>query len=130
MAPSLLGRALLTWVGNCVALWVAAAIVPAIDFGDKFGTLVLAGAILGIVNFALRPLIVLFTLPFVIITLGFGLLLINMLMLWVTSKLVTGLQIGDFWSTLWGAIIIWLINMAPSPLIGRRAWRRAMRAGE
>jgi putative membrane protein len=109
---------ILAWLGNCFALLVAAAIVPAISYGDDLGTLLFAGAILGIVNFALRPVIVLMTLPAVILSLGVALLFINALMLWVTSGIVPGLYVGGFGSTLAGALAIWLSNMA------LRNWRR------
>jgi putative membrane protein len=104
-------RLLATWLGNCLGLLLAAAIVPAISYGNDLGTLLLAGAILGVVNFALRPLVVLLTLPAVVLSLGLALLAINALMLWVTSKLVTGLSVGGFFSTLAGALIVWLANL-------------------
>lgn len=121
MNGSLAGRALLTWVGNCLGLALAAAIVPAISFGNDLGTLLLAGAILALVNFALRPIVVLMTLPAVILSLGAALLLVNALMLWLTSALVAGLYIGGFGSTLAGALVISLVNLCLRP------WRRLAR---
>lgn len=112
MARALVLRILLTWACNCVALIVAAAIIPAISYGDDLGTLLLAGLILGFVNFAVRPWIVLLTLPAVILSLGLLLLAINALMLWLTSRIVDGFTIGGFWSTVGGAAIVWLVNVA------------------
>src|SRR5262249_42288107 len=89
----------------------------------KFGTLVLAGLVLGVVNFAVRPLVILLTLPAVILSLGLALLFINALMLWVTSKIVTGLHIGGFWSTVAGALILWIVSMALRPWTSQW-WRR------
>jgi len=57
---------------KCLGLFVAAAIVPAISHGDDWGTLLLVGAILGLANFALRPLVILITLPALVISLGIG----------------------------------------------------------
>jgi putative membrane protein len=113
-------RLLITWVTNCVGLLIAAAVVGPISYGHKAGTLILAGLVLGVVNFAVRPLVILMTLPAVILSLGFALLLINALMLWVTSKLVTGLHVGGFWSTVAGALIMWVVNMALRPWLGSR----------
>jgi putative membrane protein len=112
VARALVLRILLTWACNCVALIVAAAIIPAISYGDDLGTLLLAGLILGFVNFAVRPWIVLLTLPAVILSLGLLLLAINALMLWLTSRIVDGFTIGGFWSTVGGAAIVWLVNVA------------------
>src|SRR5437763_16433359 len=108
-------RLLITWVTNCIGLLIAAAVIGPITYGSKFGTLVLAGLVLGVVNFAVRPLVILLTLPAVILSLGFALLLINALMLWLTSKVVTGLHVGGFWSTVGGALIMWVVNMALRP---------------
>jgi putative membrane protein len=119
----MLPRFLITWLTNCIGLLLAAAIVGPISYGDKFGTLVLAGLVLGVVNFAVRPLVILLTLPAVILSLGLALLFINALMLWVTSKIVTGLHVGGFWSTVAGALILWIVNMALRPWT-RQPWRR------
>jgi putative membrane protein len=108
-------RLLITWVCNCLALLVAAAVVPAISYGNDFGTLLLAGAILGIANFVLRPLVILLALPAVILSLGVALLFVNALMLWITSLIVPELRVGGFWSTVGGALVIWLVNLALRP---------------
>lgn len=105
-------RLLIAWLGNCAGLLIAAAIVPAIDYGNDLGTLLLAGAILGLVNFSLRPVVILLTLPAVLLSLGLALLPINALMLWVTSKIVGDLDVGGFSSTIAGALIIWVANLA------------------
>jgi len=111
-------RLLLVWLGNCLGLVVAAALLPAVSYTGDIGTLLWAGAILALVNFALRPIVILMTLPAVILSLGAALLLINALMLWLTSVIVPDLSVGGFWSTLAAAIIVWLVNMALRP------WRR------
>lgn len=111
----LAARALATWLGNCVGLVIAALLLSAFSYQDRLGTLLFAGAILGLVNLALRPIVVLLTLPAVIITLGGALLLINTLMLWLTSKIVPGLYVGGFWTVLAGALILWAVNMALRP---------------
>jgi putative membrane protein len=113
-------RLLIALIFNCVALLVAAAVIPAISYSDDFGTLLLAGLILGIVNFLVRPAIVLLTLPAVILSLGLALLVINALMLWLTSRIVDGFTVGGFWSTVGGALIVWIVNVA---------LRRAQRSG-
>lgn len=111
-------RFLITLVSNCIALWIASAVIGPIGYGHKFGTLVLAGLVLGLVNFALRPIVILLTLPAVILSLGLSLLLVNALMLWVTSRFVTGFHVGGFWSVVGGALVMWLVNMALRPWTG------------
>lgn len=106
----LLARLVIAWLSNCVALLVAAAVIPAIGYGHDAGTLLLAGAILGAVNVVIRPAIILLTLPAVILSLGLMLLVINALMLWLTSRIVSGFTVGGFWSTVGGALIVWIVN--------------------
>lgn len=116
-------RFLITLAVNCIGLLIASAIISTISYGDKLGTLLLAGAVLGIVNFVVRPLVILLTLPAVILSLGLALLFVNALMLWLTSKFVTGLHLGGFWSTVGGALIMWIVNMALRPWTSDRPWR-------
>lgn len=113
-------RLIVTWLGNCLGVLIAAEIVPAISYHDDLGTLLLAGAILGVVNFTLRPLIVLMTLPAVILSLGVALLFINTLTLWLTSLLVPDLSVGGFWSTFAGALLISVVNLLLRPARARR----------
>jgi putative membrane protein len=113
-------RLLITWLTNCVGLLLASWIIGPIDYGHDFGTLLLAGAVLGIVNFLVRPLVILLTLPAVILTLGLFLLMINAFMLWVTGKIVSGFHVGGFWSTVGGALILWVVNMALRPWTHKR----------
>jgi putative membrane protein len=122
-------RLIATWVSNCAGLLVATALLPQFGYGRDLGTLLLAGAILGAVNFALRPIVILVTLPAVILSLGGALLLVNALMLWVTSRLVSGLVLGGFWSVIAAALVIWIVNLllARWTLTSRRAGRRRRR---
>jgi putative membrane protein len=112
MMRRVVAHVLIAWLSNCAALLVAAAVIPAIGYGKDLGTLLLAGLILGAVNFVVRPAIIFLTLPAVILSLGLFLLAINALMLWLTSRIVDGFTVGGFWSTLGGALIVWLVNLA------------------
>jgi putative membrane protein len=114
---------IITWLTNCVGLLLAAWIIGPIDYEGKASTLLLAGLVLGVVNFALRPLLILLTLPFVILTFGLFLLLINAFTLWLTSKIVSGLSVGGFWSTLGGALILSVVNLTLKPW-AKGWWKR------
>jgi putative membrane protein len=115
--PPLLARAVATWLSNCLALLLACAVIPDMSYGGDAGTLALAGLILGLVNLLVRPWLILFTLPAVILTFGLALLAINALMLWLTSEIVSGFAVGGFFSTLAGALIVWVVNLV------LRRWR-------
>jgi putative membrane protein len=115
-------RLIVVWLCNCAGLLAAAVVVPAVNYSDDVGTLLLAGAILGLANFVLRPLVILLALPAIILSLGIALLLVNAFMLWLTSEIVPDLKIGGFWSTVAAALIISLVNMILRP--SKRARRQ------
>ena len=105
----MLRRFLITWVFNFVALWAAAALLSGIDY-DGIGVLIVASLVFSIVNIFVRPLVILFTLPLVIITLGIALFFINLFMLYLTSWIVDDFTIDSFWWAVLATIIVWLVN--------------------
>lgn len=73
--------------------------------------------VLGFVNAVVRPLMVLLTLPFTILTFGLFLLVVNALMLWLVAVLVPGIRIQGFGSALLGSLVLTLLNLAVELLI-------------
>jgi putative membrane protein len=112
-------RLLFAWLSNIVALFVAAWIVPGMGYGDDFWVLFLAALVFTIVNWIVRPLVILLALPAVILTLGLALILINTFMLYLTDWIVPSFETGSFWSTLLAAIIVSLVNLLLSFLLKR-----------
>jgi putative membrane protein len=120
-----LRRFLVTWAFNFVALWVAAGLLSGIDY-DGIGVLIVASLVFSVVNIFVRPLIILFTLPLVLLTLGIALFFINLLMLYLTSWIVDDFTIDGFWWAVLATIIIWLVNVVLEAFFGDdlRASRR------
>jgi putative membrane protein len=109
-------RALMTAIG----LWIATRWVSGIQIDDA-GTLILAGALLGIMNAIVRPIAILLTLPITILTLGFFLLVVNAAMVALVASLLPGFHIpGGFWSAFGTALIVWITGWIGSWLIGPR----------
>lgn len=100
-------RCVLTGLG----LAAAAATSPDIHY-DTTGTLVIACLLIGVLNTLLRPLLILFTLPFVVLTLGLGLVVINAVVIFLVGHLVENFLVETFWAALWAALLVSLINMA------------------
>ncbi len=109
---------LIRWLVNIIALIAVINIVTGIH-SDRLETTVVAALVLGLVNAFLRPLIVLFTLPLMVLSLGVLTLFINGFMLYLVSKIVEGFTIAGFWSAFWGAlcfsIVSFLLNIFISP---------------
>lgn len=107
----------LRWSVLALGVALAAAIVPGIEYRDGT-TLFLVVVVLGLFNAFLKPLLVLFTLPFVVLTLGLGVWLINAVLLYGAGKLVDGFTMAGFGSALLGALIVSVTNLLVSYLVG------------
>ena len=107
-------RALISAIG----LWIATRWVSGIVIDDA-ATLILAGALLGIVNAIIRPIAIILTLPITIVTLGFFLLVVNAGMVALVASILPGFHIfGGFWSAFGTALIVWITGWIGSWLIG------------
>ena len=102
-----------------LALWLAAAWVPGIEIRGVW-TLLGAALLLGLVNAIVRPLLVLLTLPFTLITLGLFLLVINAAMLGLVAWAFDDFSIAGFWPALFGSIVVSLVGWLASAFIGRQ----------
>jgi putative membrane protein len=98
------------WVGNVVALFVAAWILSGITYGDQWWTLFIAAAVFTLINAWVKPVLTILSLPFIVVTLGLFYFLINVLMLYVTDWVVPDFEIRSFWWAVLGAIIVSLVN--------------------
>jgi putative membrane protein len=81
------------------------------------GSALLGALVLGFVNAVVRPLMVLLTLPFTILTFGLFLLVINAFMLWLMAALVPGIRVQGFGPALLGSLALTLLNLAVELLI-------------
>lgn len=102
-----------------LGLWLATEWVDGISI-DAASTLLLAGLLLGIVNAFVRPLIVLLTLPFTVLTLGLFLLVVNAAMLGLVAALLDGMSIAGFGAAFWGALIVSFVSAIGSLVFGPR----------
>ena len=111
-----MGRILIAWLINALALLALPYIVPSIQVSG-FGTALVAALVLGLVNTLIRPLVVLLTLPATVLTLGLFIFVINGLLFWMVASFVDGFQVAGFWSATLGAIVYALISWAASLLV-------------
>ena len=112
---------------NAAALWVATQVVPGVTFDG--GPLPMLGVALvfGALNASLRPAAKILTFPLIIVTLGIFALVINGLMLWLTSALSStlglGFHVSGFPAAFWGALVVSLVSLMLSMLIREPAGR-------
>jgi putative membrane protein len=102
-----------------IGLWIASQVVSGVSF-DNGATLLVAAALLGIVNAFVRPLTILLTLPMLLVTLGLFLLVINAAMLGLVAWLLSGFHLAGFGAAFWSAMIVSVTSWLGSWFIGPR----------
>ncbi|MBI2516835.1 MAG: phage holin family protein [Opitutae bacterium] len=107
---------LVRWLVLALGVGLSAKLVPGISYDDGF-TLVVVAILLSLCNTVLKPLMVLFTLPFIVLSLGIGVWIINALLFYFVGKLVDGFHVAGFGSALWGALIVSVTNMLLTRLL-------------
>jgi len=118
-------RVLITAVAMLVATWLLAGIeVTASTTLRKVATLVVVALIFGVINAVLKPIVKVVGCVFYILTLGLIGLVVNALLLWLTSwvagKLKLPFHITGFWPAFWGAIIIGVVSWLLSITLGEK----------
>jgi putative membrane protein len=98
-------RALIAALG----LWLATEWIDGLHV-DTAATLILAALLLGIVNAIVRPIAILLTFPFTLVTLGLFLLVVNAAMLGLVAALLPGMKIVGFWAAFWAAILVSVVS--------------------
>jgi putative membrane protein len=118
---------LVRWLINILAIYVAVQVVPGVDYDrGPLGLLVVA-AIFGLVNATVRPLLTVLTCPFILVTLGLFLFVINAMMLlltaWLSGIFDLGLHVSGFGSAFAAGLMISLTSLLLSFLVGEREVR-------
>ena len=103
---------LLRWLILTIAIAITAAVMPGVQIqGNYWVSLIIIAAVYGLVNAVIRPIVVFFTCPLIILTLGLFTLVINALMLSLTNWLLPGLlTVSGFWTTFFAALIISIVS--------------------
>ena len=108
-------------IANAGALAVAVWLLDKITLtgsstGKKIGTLIVVALLFGLVNFMVKPIVKLLTFPLFILTLGLITLVVNALMLlltsWLADKLDLSFHVEGFWTAVLGALIISIVSWA------------------
>ena len=106
---------LIQWLINAVAVYATAHILDGMHI-KSFGAAILVALVLGLVNAVVRPILVFFSIPFIIVTLGLFLLVINAFLLQFAALLVSGFSIDNFGWAIAGSLVISAISWILSSL--------------
>ncbi|MDD3486912.1 MAG: phage holin family protein [Candidatus Moranbacteria bacterium] len=110
-------RLIIHILSNAVGIWASARLVPGIYFDGDWTWLILAGAVLGAINFFVKPVVKIISLPLIWITLGLFTIVINVLMLILVSHIVSALVIETWTAAFWAVVVISIVNFFVSSVI-------------
>lgn len=110
-------RLIIHILSNAIGIWAAARLVPGIHFYGNWKWLILAGAVLGAINFFIKPVVKIVSLPLIWITLGLFTVVINVLLFNLVSHIVPVLVIDTWMAAFWAVIVISIINFVVSSII-------------
>ena len=119
-----LRRLILRWLISTLAIFAAVWLIPGIEFSGPGWQLGIVAVVFGLLNALLRPLLLMLTCPLVLLTLGFFGLVVNGLLLWMTSELSTNLginfHVAGFWPAFWGGLVISFVSLLLNMLAGEQ----------
>jgi putative membrane protein len=107
---------LVRWFVLALGVVLSTKIVPGISY-DTGMTLAVVVLVLSFFNAVLKPLLLLFTLPFIVLSLGIGIWIINAILFYFVGRLVDGFHVAGFGSALLGALIVSLTNLLMNRLL-------------
>lgn len=103
-------RILLRWASMALAFWVATELVPGISINEGAWSYFWVALLFGAINVTIGSLVKFLTLPAVIVSFGLFLVVVNAAMLSLTARISDVLEVEDFWSALFAAVIISVMN--------------------
>ncbi|MEO0793922.1 MAG: phage holin family protein [Verrucomicrobiota bacterium] len=115
--PDSIGGWFRSWILIALGVFLAAWTSDGIQFENNV-SLLLAVLMISVLNVVLRPILILLTLPFVFLTLGLGIIIINALLFWLAGSIVPGFEVAGFWSALWGAIVVGFTSLIVNLFLG------------
>lgn len=114
-------RFVLRWLVCSLGLWIAAGLLNgSVSYGSRYGVVIVAGLVLAAINAVLKPILVLLSLPALLLTIGFFMLIINGVTVYLASKLYSPLHITSFGAAVVTGIIIGLVNYLVTAILEER----------
>ena len=100
-----------------LGFWMASRVIDGVHV-DGLTALIEAGLVLGVLNALVRPILILFTLPLTILTLGLFLLVVNGLTVWLVTVFIHGIHIYHLWPAILTSVILSIVSWLANFLIG------------
>lgn len=114
-------RFLTKWFVSASGLWLAARLLGnSLSFNHHAWVIPIAGLVLVIINVIIKPTVVILTLPAMLVSLGFFMVVINGLMIFIASKLYGPLHVASFWTAILAGMIVGLANYLVTIILDAR----------
>lgn len=110
------GQLLVRWLILALGVVIAAHLVNGIHFTDLWA-LFWAVVMLSFFNAILRPLLIVFTLPFILVTMGLGIVVINAFLFLFVGRIVEGFTVSGFWPAVGGSLVLSATNFIMNGLM-------------
>jgi putative membrane protein len=111
---------------NALGLWAAVTVVPGVTYTGTWQAFLGVALVFTLVNAIVGKLVKVLTCPLIILTLGLFVLVINGLMLWLTSALSAqlglGLHVRGFWAAFFGGLVVSVVSTVLGLFVIDRAW--------
>ena len=111
-------RLLVAWGVNVLALMVADWVFSGFTI-ERWGPLLFAGAVFGLANVFLKPLLTFIAIPLIILTFGIAYFFVNVAILAFTEWVVPNFSIDGFWTYVGATIVVWLVNVSVGWVLDR-----------
>ena len=114
---------------NAAALWAAVRLVPGVSFSGDGRLLLVVALIFGVLNACLKPVLMILTLPFLLVTLGLFTFILNAFLLWITSAVSgamgLGFHVAGFMAAFVGALVVSVVSLLLSMFVSHAGPQRA-----
>jgi putative membrane protein len=117
MLRNIIVRIAIRWIANSFGLWLAGQIFNGIYYGNDWRVILLGGMVLSIINAFIKPVLIIFSLPAIVLSLGLFLIMINGFSVWLMSIFVDEFVLNSFGTAMLAGIIIGLVNYAVTTLL-------------
>ena len=111
------------WVANIVALLLAEAYTDGLEIDPEW-RVISAGAVFGLINWSVKPILRRLAAPLIILTLGVALFGVNLLAVYLASEISTGFELDDLNAAVSATFWLWLVNAIVHAAIALHARRR------
>ena len=98
-------------ITGIIAIWLATKFVKGVEFTGHIKIILLAGAILGLLNFFIKPILKIITLPLKILTFGLFSIVINMGIIWAVSLIFPELKFNGIFPLFWTTFLAWGLSL-------------------